>query len=183
LDHLDLKARKSPQTPESWRQLNGNESVVVGMWLRPVKSINKIKTPLTQLTPSPPRNKRKPKTPFVPYCQDSHAAGLLQIGEHFWGHIYARRPLRIGYSIHYLTSLVASANLRATSHTRLRALDHYTSEPNIFLRICTHTHTITISSDLCPPKLFKLCPCIQKLCNVCYPPTPSLGWIGQIKSH
>jgi hypothetical protein len=24
-------------------------------------------------------------------------------------------------------------------------------EPNIFLRICTHTQTITISIDLCPP--------------------------------
>jgi hypothetical protein len=70
------------------------------------------------------------------------------------------------------------------------------SEPN-FLRICTHTHTITISIDLClpmpthsmtcahpcPPMLFKLRPCIQKLCNVYYPPTPSLGWIGQIKRH
>jgi hypothetical protein len=31
--------------------------------------------------------------------------------------------------------------------------------------------------------LFKLCPCIQKLCNVYYPPTPSLSWIGQIKGH
>ena len=29
--------------------------------------------------------------------------------------------------------------------------------------------------------LFKLRPCIQKLCNVYYPHTPSLGWIGQIK--
>jgi hypothetical protein len=25
------------------------------------------------------------------------------------------------------------------------------AEPNIFLRICTHSHTITISSDPCPP--------------------------------
>jgi hypothetical protein len=33
----------------------------------------------------------------------------------------------------------------------------------------------------CPPMLFKLRPCIQKLCNVYYPHTPSLGWIGQIK--
>jgi hypothetical protein len=30
---------------------------------------------------------------------------------------------------------------------------------------------------------FKLRPCIQKLCNVYYPPTPSLGWIGQIKGR
>jgi hypothetical protein len=36
---------------------------------------------------------------------------------------------------------------------------------------------------MCPPMLFKLRPCIKKLCNVYYPPTPSLGWIGQIKSH
>ena len=35
----------------------------------------------------------------------------------------------------------------------------------------------------CPPMLFKLRPCIQKLCNVYYPPTPSFGWIRQIKSH
>jgi hypothetical protein len=38
-------------------------------------------------------------------------------------------------------------------------------EPDIFLRICTHTQTITISNDLCPPvptMLFKLRPCIQK---------------------
>jgi hypothetical protein len=72
-----------------------------------------------------------------------------------------------------------------------------TAEPNIFLWICTHTQTITISSDLCspmpthsmtcahpcPPMLFKLPMCIQKLCNVYYPPTPSLGWIGQIKGR
>ena len=60
---------------------------------------------------------------------------------------------------------------------------HFTPEPNIFLWICTHTQTITINNDLCPPMLFKLRPCIQKLCNVYYLPTPSLGWIGQIKSH
>jgi hypothetical protein len=35
----------------------------------------------------------------------------------------------------------------------------------------------------CPPMLFKLRPCFQKLCNVYYPPTPSLGWIGQIKGR
>jgi hypothetical protein len=35
----------------------------------------------------------------------------------------------------------------------------------------------------CPPMLFKLRPCIQKLCNVHYPPTPSLGWIRQIKGR
>ena len=35
----------------------------------------------------------------------------------------------------------------------------------------------------CPPMLFKLCPCFQKLCNVYYPSTPSLGWIGQIKDR
>jgi hypothetical protein len=40
----------------------------------------------------------------------------------------------------------------------------------------THAHP-------CPPMVFKLRPCIQKLCNVCYPPTQSLGWIGQIKDH
>ena len=40
----------------------------------------------------------------------------------------------------------------------------------------THAHP-------CPPMLFKSRPCIQKLCNVCYPPTPSLGWIGQIKGR
>jgi len=74
---------------------------------------------------------------------------------------------------------------------------HFTPEPNIFLRVCTHTQTIPISNDLCPPMpthsmtcahpcpplLFKLRPCIQKLCNVYYPPTPSLGWIGQIKGR
>ena len=71
------------------------------------------------------------------------------------------------------------------------------AEPNIFLRICTHTQTIPISSDLCPPMsthnmtcvhprppmLFKLRPCIKKLCNVYYPPTPSFGSIGQIKGR
>jgi hypothetical protein len=60
-------------------------------------------------------------------------------------------------------------------------LDYLASEPKFLLRICTHTQTITISSDLCPPTmLFKLRPCIQKQCNVYYPPTPSLDWIGQI---
>jgi hypothetical protein len=50
-------------------------------------------------------------------------------------------------------------------------------EPNIFLRICTHTQTITISIDLCPPMLFKLHPCIQKLCIMYYPYTKS--WLDQ----
>ena len=77
----------------------------------------------------------------------------------------------------------------------LPKLNAFLAEPNIFLRICTHTHTIPINNDLCPPMpthsmtcahpcppmLFKLRPCIQKLCNVYYPPTPSLGWIGHIK--
>jgi hypothetical protein len=72
-----------------------------------------------------------------------------------------------------------------------------TTKPNIFLRICTHTQTIPISSDLCPPMpthsmtcahpyppmLFKLRLCIQKLCNMYYLPTSSLSWIGQIKGH
>ena len=57
------------------------------------------------------------------------------------------------------------------------------AEPNIFLGICTHTHTIIISSDPCPPMLFKLRPCIQKWCNVYYPHTPSLSWIGQTKGR
>jgi hypothetical protein len=61
-------------------------------------------------------------------------------------------------------------------------LDPY-AEPNIFLRICTYIQTITISNNLCPLMLFKLRPCIKKLCNVYYPPTPSLGWIGQIKGR
>ena len=34
--------------------------------------------------------------------------------------------------------------------TLIRAT-HFTHKPNIFLRICAHTHTITISIDLCPP--------------------------------
>ena len=42
------------------------------------------------------------------------------------------------------------------------------------------THRMTFAHP-CPPTLFKLRPCIQKLCNVYYPLTPSLGWIGQIK--
>jgi hypothetical protein len=42
------------------------------------------------------------------------------------------------------------------------------------------TRSITCAHP-CPTMLFKLRPCIQKLCNVHYPPTPSLGWIGQIK--
>jgi hypothetical protein len=44
------------------------------------------------------------------------------------------------------------------------------------------THSMT-SAHPCPSMLFKLRPCIQKLCNVYYPPTLSLGWIGQIKSR
>jgi hypothetical protein len=43
-------------------------------------------------------------------------------------------------------------------------------------------HSMTCAHP-CPPMLFKLCPCIQKLCNVYYLATPSLGWIGQIKGH
>ena len=48
--------------------------------------------------------------------------------------------------------------------------------PPIAWHVPTHAHP-------CPPMLFKLRPCIQKLCNVHYPPTPSLRWIGQIKSR
>ena len=44
------------------------------------------------------------------------------------------------------------------------------------------THSMKCAHP-CPPMLFKLCLCIQKLCNVHYPPTPSLGWIGQIKGR
>ena len=72
--------------------------------------------------------------------------------------------------------------LHIDSNSKKRLEWVYPLDPNIFLQICTHTHIITISSDLCPPMLFKLRPCIKKLCNVCYPPTPNLGWIGQIKS-
>jgi hypothetical protein len=52
------------------------------------------------------------------------------------------------------------------------------AEPNIFLRICTHTQIITISSDLCPPMPTHA---IQKLCNVYYPPTPKswLDWTNK----
>jgi hypothetical protein len=76
---------------------------------------------------------------------------------------------------------------RPKESVRRPSRDAYKAESNIFLRICTHT--IIISSDLrppmpihsmtcahpCPPMLFKLRPCIQKLCNVYCPPTPSLG--------
>ena len=48
--------------------------------------------------------------------------------------------------------------------------------PPIAWHVRTHAH-------LCPPMLFKSRPCIQKLCNVYYLPTPSLGWIGQIKGR
>jgi hypothetical protein len=56
----------------------------------------------------------------------------------------------------------------------------------IVLQICIHTQTITISSDLCPPMLthaIQIAPMYSKLCNVYYPPTPSLGWIRQIKGR
>ena len=48
--------------------------------------------------------------------------------------------------------------------------------PPIALHVRTHAHP-------CPPMIFKLRPCIQKSCNVHYPPTPSLGWLGQIKGR
>jgi hypothetical protein len=34
-----------------------------------------------------------------------------------------------------------------------------------------------------PTHAIKIAPMYSKLCNVYYPPTPSLGWIGQIKGH
>ena len=34
-----------------------------------------------------------------------------------------------------------------------------------------------------PTHAIQLCPCIQKLCNVYYLPTPSTRWIGQIKGR
>jgi hypothetical protein len=66
--------------------------------------------------------------------------------------------------------------------------------PTFFLRICTHTRTITIISNLYPPmpthSMTCAHPCssncahvLKKLCNVHYPPTPSLGWIVQIKGR
>jgi hypothetical protein len=66
------------------------------------------------------------------------------------------------------------------------------AEPNIFFRICTYTQTIPIGTNLCPPiawhvptHAIQIVPnaCMKKLCNVYYPPTPSLGWIGQIKGR
>ena len=44
-----------------------------------------------------------------------------------------------------------------------------------------HTHQQRPMPTHAHPMLFKLCLCILKLCNAYYPPTPSLGWIGQIK--
>jgi hypothetical protein len=44
------------------------------------------------------------------------------------------------------------------------------------------THSMTYVHP-CPPELFKLRPCIQKSCNMYFPPTPSPGWIGQIKGR
>ena len=44
-------------------------------------------------------------------------------------------------------------------------------------------HALPMPTHPCPPMLFKLRSCIQKLCNVYYPSTPSLGWIGQIKDR
>jgi hypothetical protein len=61
-------------------------------------------------------------------------------------------------------------------------------EPNIFVQICTHTQTLTINSDLCPPMpthVIQIVSVYSKICVMCiyYPPTPSLGWIGQIKGR
>jgi hypothetical protein len=95
-------------------------------------------------------------------------------------------------------SLVEKAELvqvRFTLRWREQWREYVDQSPTFFLRICTHTQMITISNDLCSPMpthsmicahscphmLFKLRPYIQKLCNVYYLPTPSLGWIGQIK--
>ena len=46
--------------------------------------------------------------------------------------------------------------------------------PRPYPSTVTHAHP-------CLPMLFKLHTCIKILCNVHYPPTPSLGWIRQIK--
>jgi hypothetical protein len=107
-----------------------------------------------------------------------------------------------GHRAHYLWYLMSLTTWSgAKCYNYLLNVDrffgYYRTEPNIFLRVCTHIQTIIISSDLCPPMpthsmtcahpcspmLFKLRPCIQKLCNVYYPPTSSLGWIGQMKGH
>ena len=55
-----------------------------------------------------------------------------------------------------------------------------TSEPNIFLQICTHTQTITISNDLCPPmpthsmtcahQYYSNCARVFKNCVMCVTP-------------
>ena len=114
------------------------------------------------------------------------------------------------FCLHCVTSFTLlyckKRGLRAPSHMRLRARDHYTSSTwsqvhftiaQHFPLNCTHTHTMPISSALfppmpthsmicahpCPSMLFKLRPCIQKLFSVYYPPTPSLDWIEQIKGR
>jgi hypothetical protein len=63
---------------------------------------------------------------------------------------------------------------------------YYLPEPNIsfeFVPIPRPYPSVATYAHPCPPMLFKLRPCIQKLRNVYYPPTPSLGWIGQIKGR
>ena len=44
----------------------------------------------------------------------------------------------------------------------------FRAKPNIFLRICTHTQTIPISSDLCPPMPTHIMTCVHPC-----PPMPT----------
>ena len=53
-----------------------------------------------------------------------------------------------------------------------------------FVFSVSNTKYHILCSDLCPPMpthAIQIAPMYSKLCNVYYPPTPSLGWIGQIK--
>ena len=65
-------------------------------------------------------------------------------------------------------------------------LPYLQSRAQLFLRICTHTHTTPISSDLCPPMLFKFAPMYSKIVTLpiklpiishpCPPKSHEHGW-------
>jgi hypothetical protein len=123
------------------------------------------------------------KTIFVSRCSASwlHVKGISNYHEYLLAKTNISLPTSVNCKINPIMHYIYSKWRRVTWRVRANVASRMSaSEPNIFLRICTHTQTITIISDPwppmsthsmtcahpCPPMLFKLRPCIQKLCNV-----------------
>ena len=85
-------------------------------------------------------------------------------------------PYIFGHGPHRKRPLVFHTHTHTHIHQSPTFSFEFEPIPRPYPSAATYAHP-------CPPMLFKLRPCIQKLCNVHYPPTPSLDRIGQIKGR